>query len=93
MAEDDDARRAAQLLTLPVFGVVLLLKIIPGVQARFYGFALAMPATLVVAAIATHHLPGYLRRRSGCAVTAKEVAATLVLLLVALQVEMPKISY
>ncbi|HEY5999182.1 MAG TPA: glycosyltransferase family 39 protein [bacterium] len=78
-AADDGGPRSLLPLALSTFGLFLLLKIILRVQFRFYGFALALPATLVTVAGAVHHWPRYVQRRGGSAGTARVVMTALVL--------------
>jgi len=92
-AGDDDGRSTVPMVAVSVFSFFLLMKILLNVSFLYYGFALAMPATLVVVAIAVHHLPEYARRSGGCPVTAQVVATTLVVLFLALQVEMSRTVY
>ena len=49
-----------------VFALVLLAKIVLWVTIGLYGFALALPATLVLMAIMLGTLPNAVDRRGGC---------------------------
>ncbi len=55
--------RVALGLMLSVFSLVLLLKMLLNARVYHYGFALAMPATLLVVGWLTGSLPGWLQAR------------------------------
>lgn len=59
---------ACVVVTLGCFGLVLLAKMLLNVRVYHYGFALAMPGTLVVVAGMLRWLPGLVRRRGGSGV-------------------------
>ena len=62
----EDKTFAAQYLPfvlLIVFSLLLLLKMILNVHLYHYGFALAMPASLVMAALLLHYIPLWISRR------------------------------
>ena len=63
----ESAERPAAVLrlTMTVFSLVLLGKMILNVRIHHYGFALALPATLMVVAASWQWLPQILRRRGG----------------------------
>lgn len=90
---DDGGRPAVPMVAVSVFSLFLLTKILLNVRFIYYGFALAMPATLVVVAVAAHHLSAYVQRKGGCAVTTKVVTTALVVLFLALQFGMSRAAY
>ncbi len=92
-AEAGDRDGTTSMIAISVFSFFLMMKIMLNVRFLYYGFALAMPATLVVVAIAAHHLPEFVRRRGGCAVTAKLAATTLIVVFLALQASMSWDAY
>ena len=57
------ARRARAVLALCVFALVLLLKMLLNARAQHYGFALALPGTLLVVCALVGWLPEWLDRR------------------------------
>jgi hypothetical protein len=57
------ARRARTWLALAAFAFVLLFKMILNARVQHYGFALALPATLLTVAALTGALPAALERR------------------------------
>ena len=63
----------AALLMFSTFAFALLLKILFRVRLDAYGFALAMPATLLVVVMILDWLPRWLRRRSAQALLAELV--------------------
>jgi hypothetical protein len=62
-ADEDEARRARTLLALAAFAFVLLGKMILNARVQHYGFALALPATLLAIAATVGLLPEALERR------------------------------
>jgi hypothetical protein len=78
-----DGRDIAATVALPVFALLLLLKIVLAVRFGHYGFALAMPAALFAAALALREVPAYVRRRGGCVATARVLVATLLVVIAA----------
>jgi hypothetical protein len=61
----DGSRLALSRLTLTLFSGVLLVKVLLNVRFYRYGFALAMPATMVVILALTGWIPEDLNRRGG----------------------------
>src|SRR5262245_29784993 len=61
----DDRLRSIAQLSLIAFALGLLGKIVLNTRVYNYGFALAMPATLVAVVGLVDWLPGWLRRRGG----------------------------
>lgn len=61
--DDPGARRARAWLALSAFAFVLLLKMILNARVQHYGFALALPATLLTVAALIGVLPRELERR------------------------------
>jgi MFS family permease len=53
-------------LALVVFAIALLGKIILSPHVYHYGFALAMPGTLVLIAALSQDFPGWIEKRGGC---------------------------
>ena len=62
-ADEAEARRARTLLALAAFAFVALGKMILNARVQHYGFALALPATLLVVGVAVGALPAALERR------------------------------
>jgi hypothetical protein len=89
----NDASGMTPMIALSVFSLFLLLKILLMVNFLGYGFALAMPAALIVTAGTTSLLPSYVKHRGGCVLTAKIMAATLVILHLALQADISRYLY
>lgn len=88
------AREATPRAMVSIFGLLLLLKILLNVQLFGpYGFALALPATLVLVAIGTYHLPRTVAGRSGCGMTTKVMAAAVILLVLAVHMNESKAAY
>lgn len=54
---EDNFNRNLGLLVFSVFSLVLMFKMIFHVQVSHYGFALALPATLILIHILTHEVP------------------------------------
>jgi hypothetical protein len=61
-------------LSLVVFGLALLAKMLLVTHAYHYGFALAMPGTLVLVAIVAEELPAWVERRGGRGAVVRAVA-------------------
>ncbi|MCG6873287.1 MAG: glycosyltransferase family 39 protein [Gammaproteobacteria bacterium] len=59
----DPSRSHSAVIGLSVFAGVLLLKMALNARIYHYGFALAMPASLLAVAISQHQLPGWLASR------------------------------
>ncbi|HVS17632.1 MAG TPA: hypothetical protein VMT18_03445 [Planctomycetota bacterium] len=62
-ADEAEARRARALFALAAFAFVLLGKMILNARVQHYGFALALPATLLTIATTVGVLPAALERR------------------------------
>ncbi|MEE2885898.1 MAG: glycosyltransferase family 39 protein [Planctomycetota bacterium] len=71
--EQGSAEIAVARLAMAVFAGVLLLKMILNTRVGHYGFALAMPATLVVSTAMMAWLPAWVVRRGGSGVRAAGV--------------------
>jgi hypothetical protein len=71
--------RTLPLFVLSVFAFLLLLKIMLNVHIFHYGFALAMPATLLFIVAILHELPAVLDRSSRGAVFARSLGLVLVI--------------
>jgi hypothetical protein len=71
---DDDADRAALGLSLAVLALALLAKMALNVSTIHYGFALAMPATLVFVTVLVGWVPRAVARAGGAAWAARAVA-------------------
>lgn len=69
--------------TIAIFAAMLLLKILLNVRTFHYGFALAMPATLLVIVAAIDWLPKYLDRRGGYAPAARAIVGVIVAMFIA----------
>jgi hypothetical protein len=84
-ATGDVARgdRLALTAALGTFGLVLLAKMALNVRVQHYGFALAMPATLVIVAALVTWWPAAVARAGGDARAPRAVAVALVLVAVA----------
>ena len=79
--------RALPRLSLTVFALALLLKIVLNVRAFHYGFALAMPATMVLVALLVSWSPAAARRLGGEPWVARAVVLAVVLVLLRAHVE------
>ena len=79
--------RALPRLSLAVFALALLLKIVLNVRAFHYGFALAMPATMVLVALLVSWAPAAARRLGGEPWVARAVVLAVVLVLLRAHVE------
>jgi hypothetical protein len=75
--------RLALIVALATFGLVLLAKMALNVRVQHYGFALAMPATLVLVAALVTWGPAAVVRAGGNGSAARAVAAALVLAAIA----------
>lgn len=71
-------RRRYPLLLFAVYAVVLLGKILLAARFDWYGFVLAMPATLLLVAGLVHGLPAWLRRQHGGGGLARALSIALV---------------
>jgi hypothetical protein len=67
-------------LCLTIFSSLLMLKMILNVHVYHYGFALAMPATLVFIKVILDELPEFSNKVSGTSVFFKSVGLTLIFL-------------
>lgn len=56
-SSDEESNRHLGLFVFCIFSLVLMFKMIFHVQVAHYGFALALPATLVLIHILTHEIP------------------------------------
>ncbi len=77
----DDAvawRRVVLRLALTLFALVLLLKIILNVRLRFYGFALAAPATMLAVVALLEWAPLAIRRLGGDAAVFRAAALAVI---------------
>lgn len=74
----DDARGARRLLALATFAFVLLGKMILNARVQHYGFALALPATLLTIAVALGALPAWLEARERAGWVLRTAALVLV---------------
>ncbi len=70
------------LITLVVFSFVLLFKMILNVHVYHYGFALAMPATLVIAAVFFYEIPLWIKKVSGPTHYYRSIAGALILVFI-----------
>jgi hypothetical protein len=70
--------RSTLAAMLAVFAAVLLAKILFNVRAYHYGFALAMPATLMTVSAGLSWLPGAVDRRGGCGAATRAVLLPVV---------------
>jgi len=68
-------RRAPLPVALVVFSLVLLAKISLNPHVFHYGFALAMPGTLVLVAVCAQNIPDWIKRRSGSPAVFRAAAA------------------
>jgi hypothetical protein len=73
-----ELRRAAPWLVWAVWSLLLLAKMAFAARIHHYGFALAMPATLLLTALFVHELPAQARRRWSGGGFARAVAVALV---------------
>ena len=81
------APRRAPALALASFALVLLAKIFFNVHAYHYGFALAMPATLLVVAALVGWVPAAIAARAGCGGLFRGVALACLLVAALTHVE------
>jgi len=63
IARGERSRRSLTALALTAFALALLAKMLLNVRTAHYGFALAMPATLVASTLLVGWLPAWLDRR------------------------------
>ncbi|MDH5763162.1 MAG: glycosyltransferase family 39 protein [Nitrospinota bacterium] len=75
------------LLVFSVFSLVLMFKMIFHVQVGHYGFALALPAMLVLIHILTHEIPKRIFAQSNPDNFYRPVAVTMVAVFIALHVQ------
>jgi hypothetical protein len=75
----DIAARLLPLILWATFACGLLTKVWLNVRISHYGFVLAMPATLLLVAIAIHAVPVLLERRHGTGALARACLASVVL--------------
>jgi len=68
-------------VALPVFALLLLLKVFLAVRLSHYGFALAMPGALLAGSLLLGALPEHAVRRGWSAPTARALAGTLLMLI------------
>ena len=66
-------------LAMAVFALALLAKMILNVRLYHYGFALAMPGTVLVVAAVVGWVPAWLTRRGACGAVFRAVAIALVM--------------
>ncbi len=96
-AREDAAGEAphetATLFVLSLFAFLLLAKTFLAVRLFDYGFALAMPAALVLSAAALREVPAAARRLGGCPLTAKTLAAAPILLFTLLLADQSRTVY
>ena len=81
----DPSKASPQILgqfTLVIFALVLLLKMLLNTHIYHYGFALALPATLILVAVLIHELPERLQPFLGSTQFYRFVMTTLVLVFV-----------
>lgn len=76
-SDAEAARRARAWLALSAFAFTLLLKMILNARVQHYGFALALPATLLVVAALVGRLPAELERRGRAGAVLRLGALTL----------------
>ena len=75
------------LLVFSVFSLVLMFKMFFHVQVGHYGFALALPATLVLIHLLTHEIPKRARTISEATHIFRPVAITMVAIFIALHIQ------
>lgn len=86
-------RRDILRVAVSAFSLFLLLKVVLKVSPVDYGFALSMPAALIVVAVITHHLPRVVERWGGDGLTAKVLVAALVVFFVGKHMNASKTMY
>jgi hypothetical protein len=77
---------AVARLSIAVFAGVLLLKMALNARVGHYGFALAMPATLLVSTAMMAWLPSWVARRGGCGVRTAGVCGGILAAFVAVTI-------
>lgn len=81
------AARAILGVTMAVFSLALLLKIVLNARIYHYGFGLAMPAFLTLVAWLIHSVPARLGRRGGAGIVFRAATAAVLVALVFAQLQ------
>ena len=84
---NEESNRSLGLWVFSIFSLVLMFKMIFHVQIAHYGFALALPATLVLIHILTHEIPKRLFQTSIPQNIYRPVAITLVTIFIGLHIQ------
>ncbi len=82
----DGSNRSLGLLIFSIFSLVLMFKMIFHVQVAHYGFALALPATLVLIHVVTHEVPKWFSKNSKPKNIFRPVAITFVAVFIGLHI-------
>jgi ABC-type amino acid transport system permease subunit len=82
--EENKIQQIVPLLVMTIFALLLLFKILLLVRVIPYGFALNMPATLLLVMVLFHHIPRYAEQKWRCGTVVRSLVFTVwaVLLLV-----------
>ena len=81
------SNRSLGLLVFSIFSLVLMFKMFFHVQVTHYGFALALPATLVLIHIVTHEIPKWFSKTAQSKYIYRPVAITLVMIFVGAHIQ------
>jgi hypothetical protein len=85
--------KALPVLVLCAFGLLLLIKIHLNVHCWGYGFALALPGTLMLVALLLYHLPAFLGKRFGSPNEFRNLGTVLVAGVIFMHIWQCKYSY
>lgn len=88
-----ESNRNLGLLVFSVFSLVLMFKMIFHVQVSHYGFALALPATLILIHILIHEIPKQVSKNSKSLNIYRPVAITVVAVFIGLHVQFEYTMY
>ena len=84
---EENSNRNLGLLVFSVFSLVLMFKMIFHVQVSHYGFALALPATLILIHILTHEIPRQVSRNLKPLSMYRPIAITVVAIFIGLHIQ------
>ncbi|MEE8260561.1 MAG: glycosyltransferase family 39 protein [Nitrospinaceae bacterium] len=85
--ENEGSNRSLGLLVFSIFSLVLMFKMIFNVQVSHYGFALALPATLILIHILTHEIPRQVSKNWKPKNIYRPVAITVVAVFIGLHIQ------
>jgi len=84
---EENSNRNLGLLVFSVFSLVLMFKMIFHVQVSHYGFALALPATLILIHILTHEIPRQVPMNLKPLNIYRPIAITVVVIFIGLHIQ------